>query len=569
MKYFFCYTKTCMHRATLLLLFITFVTSNLPIHDWHDFSVRVQPNKEILTQITSLSRNARQNIAIRSMMEELRTRIVQNIIKRTGLRDINSNTDTWDLSLKNEKQIGVLRVLIAKEQKQLAKEHNLEDILQHEQMYNIVETYKESEGYKNYMRQQQPTTIAYKNYVQLTAFLQEMNSKYPEITSVFSVGKSNQNRDLWGIKISVPQKPNALLPKAKFKYVGNIHGDETVGRVILTQFIETLLEQYNNGSARIHRLLDTTDMYIVPSMNPDGFEMARRENSNGQDLNRDFPDQFVTSMTGGTQPETRAMMQWFQQNTFHLSANFHGGAVVASYPYDGLPSGQYSMGVYSRSPDDALYVMLSKTYANNHKSMTGPSNPEFPSGITNGAEWYTLYGGMQDYNLKLGTPEITVELSNIKYPPAQQLAGFWQDNKDALLAYAESIYKAVGGVIFDYNTGNPVNSPCTVTFSSTSKELDPNGKYNTTIAVNPRDKGFYYRVLVPASYDMSVKCDGYRELTTKSVNVVDGATKPVALNWMVSSQANTNSPYWTSGSYAITPTIICMVIYMFVTIFII
>ncbi|MGL5597510.1 MAG: M14 family zinc carboxypeptidase, partial [Aeromonas sp.] len=59
----------------------------------------------------------------------------------------------------------------------------------------------------------------------------------------------------------------------------------------------------------------------------------------GVDLNRNFPDVF----DGNNQvreKEVRAVMDWLNKETFVLSANLHGGAVVASYPYDNTNSGQ-------------------------------------------------------------------------------------------------------------------------------------------------------------------------------------------------------------------------------------
>lgn len=63
-----------------------------------------------------------------------------------------------------------------------------------------------------------------------------------------------------------------------------------------------------------------------------------RQNENNIDLNRDFPDQFDPIKAGtilsGRQPETIAMMTWIISRPFVLSGNLHGGAVVASYPFD-------------------------------------------------------------------------------------------------------------------------------------------------------------------------------------------------------------------------------------------
>ena len=67
-------------------------------------------------------------------------------------------------------------------------------------------------------------------------------------------------------------------------------------------------------------------------MNPDGYEKSQvgdcssvngRYNANGYDLNRNFPDVFQC-MSDTFQPETLAVMKWLENNSFVLSANFHG-----------------------------------------------------------------------------------------------------------------------------------------------------------------------------------------------------------------------------------------------------
>lgn len=58
------------------------------------------------------------------------------------------------------------------------------------------------------------------------------------------------------------------------------------------------------------------------------------------------------------EPETLAVIQWLKSYNFVLSANLHGGAVVANYPYDKFQE-QRSRGAWqatsSPTPDDALF----------------------------------------------------------------------------------------------------------------------------------------------------------------------------------------------------------------------
>ena len=71
--------------------------------------------------------------------------------------------------------------------------------------------------------------------------------------------------------------------------------------------------------SEITKLVEESEIHIMPSMNPDGFEVAKpypgacnyvgRENANNVDLNRDFPtfDEKTWSeaqLLSGRQPET-------------------------------------------------------------------------------------------------------------------------------------------------------------------------------------------------------------------------------------------------------------------------
>ena len=376
--------------------------------------------------------------------------------------------------------------------------------------------------------------FTYHHYPEMISLMRQMNNKYPAITHLYSIGKSVQGRDLMVMAIGEPA--NRHTPgRPEFKYVGNMHGNEVIGREVLIHLIDHLVEGYGSNNAEIRNLLKTTRIHIMPSMNPDGFEasyegnctgLIGRANANGVDLNRNFPDRFVEINTP-MQPETQAVITWIRQEAFVLSANLHGGTVVANYPYDSLAPAVRPRNTYSKAPDDNDLIYLSKVYSNNHGYMhigrpNCSSNPTryFKDGITNGAAWYSVEGGMQDYNyVDAECFEITMEISCCKYPTADQLPFFWNANKNALMAYIKAIHMGIKGFILDKSGAGIANATIQVD--------DRNYTVSSSIA------GDYWRLLIQGTYTITVSSPGY--ITAVRTITVPSNTQAVQVNFTLQS----------------------------------
>ncbi|KXS10633.1 hypothetical protein M427DRAFT_61847 [Gonapodya prolifera JEL478] len=146
---------------------------------------------------------------------------------------------------------------------------------------------------------------AYHRFTDILGFFNSLASSYPSLVSVnASIGKSFQGRDLFQVRIGTRTNPSV-----KQVYIqGLIHAREWVAGSTVQYIAYKLASAYSNpadpDNAWAVRTLNATEFYIVPVVNPDGYEYSwttdrlwrknRRRavttsSAVGVDLNRNYP----------------------------------------------------------------------------------------------------------------------------------------------------------------------------------------------------------------------------------------------------------------------------------------
>lgn len=320
---------------------------------------------------------------------------------------------------------------------------------------------------------------SYPSHEEITQKLFEMQADYPEILQITSLGQSTNGRDIWSAKISDNVQMDEVEPE--FKYIANMHGDEIVGRELMLLLIKDILQQYELGHKTIRSLVDHTEIFIVPSMNPDGATNRRRGNANSVDLNRNFPDfaRDQDSDPSHRELETQAIMKFQAQRKFALSANFHGGVECVNYPWDT---------VKDHFPLVDLARHLSLEYAQEVPGMA--NSRRFQGGVTNGYDWYPVKGGMQDWSYYwFNDLQVTIELSQTKWPNYDLISQYYRWNRNSIVRYMTRVHQGAGFKLNSKASGKVEIIP------QEGHSLGPFGFSG----------GEFYKVLEPGEYTFRVK----------------------------------------------------------------
>jgi predicted deacylase len=247
-----------------------------------------------------------------------------------------------------------------------------------------------------------PLSSDYLREGNLLAELSRIAAIQPELAQVRIIGfSSSENIPIYALEIGNNKAAKQAL------LIGQHHGDEVLGVNIAMALAENLLLNFNIDPA-YKQLLQNYQIWIVPSINPEGWRMVssgkfqhKRKNNrdtdknkkldlrtDGVDLNRNYPvfwdldadANTISPYYKGAEPasesEVKAIINLAQQHKFSLAIFLHSSA-----------SGAYSEKVYlpARGNDSKLYqetLALAEKYAKSVKRDYHSGTYEVHTGVS-------------------------------------------------------------------------------------------------------------------------------------------------------------------------------------------
>jgi carboxypeptidase T len=207
------------------------------------------------------------------------------------------------------------------------------------------------------------TMGGYLKYNEMVAELDAMATQYPNLITTkapISTYLTHENRPIYHVRISDNPNTNEA-GEPKVLYTAIHHAREPMSLMETIFYMWYLLENYGTND-EVTYLVNNTQMYFVPCINPDGYvynettnpnggglwRKNRRNNGNnvfGVDLNRNYSYGWGTTGTSATpsndtyrgpaafsEPETQAMRWLVQNNDFEMAFNAHTYAEEILFP---------------------------------------------------------------------------------------------------------------------------------------------------------------------------------------------------------------------------------------------
>lgn len=218
-------------------------------------------------------------------------------------------------------------------------------------------------------------------YEEILSELDSMRQRFPQLVTVrqqVSALTTIEGRKLWYVKIS--DNPDIDEPEPEVLYSALTHAREPEGMQQLFFFMYYLLENYGTDPTATY-IIDNTELFFVPCVNPDGYKYNQLTDPNGGgmhrkncrntgasnkgvDLNRNYgfewgydnigssidpEDETYRGTAAFSEPETQIMKEFTESRSFKLCIDYHcySNVLINPWSYENLST-----------PDSVLYDLL-------------------------------------------------------------------------------------------------------------------------------------------------------------------------------------------------------------------
>ena len=296
----------------------------------------------------------------------------------------------------------------------------------------------------------------YMSYQESLDFLYMMEKAYPDLINIIKIGTTFEGRDIVLAKIS--KNVETADDKPAMLYTGSVHAREWIGHELALKFIDYVAKN-QNVDPELEKSLTRSTIYMVPCLNPDGYEYSRkhfsfwrknrRKNHDGTigvDLNRNFSIGFVkqkdtsSNVYGGEEPfseaETRAMKDFVDaHDNITIAFDYHSQGNVFFPAHKFMHEAEVDgtdMNVLCANMNDEFAKVTGRKY--------GIHRGKPPAGL--------ISGSGREYYYSKGIMAVVVEVGTKNIPDyMKSMSGSINENIPAL--------KKAFGEVINYSSSAP------------------------------------------------------------------------------------------------------------------
>jgi carboxypeptidase T len=253
----------------------------------------------------------------------------------------------------------------------------------------------------------------YRDYDAIAEHLRELAAAAPDRVAMQAIGGSLEGRPIWAIRIGhIGPGVTPILVN------GTQHAREWIAAMTTTCVADRLVRDYDRDPA-IRAFVDSTELWVVPVVNPDGYDYTwgtdrywrkNRRGRFGVDLNRNFgvawggdgsssrkSSEVYRGEYAFSEPESAALRDFAKREGFAVHVDFHAYGQLVLYPwsYTGAPA-----------KDRDRFAAVGDRIAS---ALFAPHGTRYT--LMQSVELYPASGTMEDWMYgELGAQSFTIEL---------------------------------------------------------------------------------------------------------------------------------------------------------------